>query len=122
MQNQEMQERLSQIDLLLEEYKGLVEQCESWYAETSDEFMDDVYVRTKIHVLIGYLDLDKEPAFATVMQELTALDDRFKAILMPDTYLDNADKHWWNGRVLKFAQDEYQEMMLGEHGIEVGEA
>lgn len=122
MKNQETQDRLAQIAELLSEYKGLVEQCEVGYTETPEEFGDDVYVRTKIHVLIEYLDLDKEPAFADAMQKLTALDDRFKATLMPDKYLPNTDEHWWNGRILKFAGDEYRETMLEEHGVEVGEA
>ncbi len=121
MQNQEIQDRLAQIEELLSEYKALVEQCEAGYAETPEEFSEDVYVRTKIHVLVEYLDLDKEPAFAVAMQQLKALDDRFKATLMPDKYLPNTDEHWWNGRVLKFALDVYRETMLEEHGIEVGE-
>ena len=109
------------MELLLDEYKALVELCEEGYAETPDEFVDDLYVRTKIHVLVEYLDLDKEPVFAEAMQQLAILDDRFKATLMPDRYLHTPDKHWWNNRILKFAWDEYREIMMEEHGIEVGE-
>ncbi len=122
MHNQETQDRLAQIEELLDEYKALVEQCERGYEETPEDFVDDVYVRTKIHVLVEYLDLDKELAFVKVMQKLAALDDRFKATLMPDKYLHAPDKHWWNNRILKFAWDEYREIMMENHGIVIGEA
>lgn len=122
MKKEEIQPRLAQIEELFCEYKALLEQCEAGYNETPEAFGEDVYVRTKIDVLVAYLDLDKEPAFAAAMQQLTALDDRFKATLMPDKYLPNTDEHWWNGRVLKYAGDDYRETMLDEYGIEVGEA
>lgn len=119
MHNQETQDRLAQIEELLDEYKALVEHCENGYQDTPEELVDDAYVRTKINVLVEYLDLDKEPAFAAAIQQLVTLDDRFKATFMPDKHLPGAREHWWYNAILKRAGEEYREIMLEDHGIEV---
>ena len=89
---------------LLEVWWHFIEGCEEGYQWDYGEYLNEIDVRDTIHCYRKkYFNKDFE-------EELLELDNRFRALLIPNEEIKKFDT-WWKKGVLKFAGDNYAHTM-----------
>ncbi|RKT53610.1 hypothetical protein [Saccharothrix australiensis] len=97
---------------LLEQWEQFVQLVEESYDDNIDEYHFDLRVRDALETAVSS---DTEPEW--VMEKLSSLDERFRALLRPEPVRD--DVPWWRGRVPRYAGEELAAAFRQWYGVEV---
>ncbi len=100
---------------LLDEWAGLVEECEEGYEYNVMEYHTDLAVRDRIEACLrspGRTD----PAYAARVAEV---DGRFRALLQPGVEVGPGDDPWWHRGVLRYAGYALSDGLHEWFGVEV---
>lgn len=100
---------------LLDEWRGLVEECEEGYGYNVMEYHTDLAVRDRLERCLrapGRTDA----AFAARVGEV---DERFRTLLQPGVEVGPADDPWWHRGVLRYAGDALADGLHEWFGVEV---
>ncbi len=102
-------------DDLLDEWRGLVEECELGYEYNVMEYHADLAVRDRIEACLrspGRTD----PEYAARVLEV---DERFRSLLQPGVEVGPEDDPWWHRGVPRYAGDALSDGMREWFGVEV---
>lgn len=100
---------------LLDEWRGLVEECEEGYGYNVMEYHADLAVRDRLEECLrapGRTD-------ASFAAQLAEVDDRFRALLQPGVEVGPADDPWWHRGVPRYAGEALADGMHEWFGVEV---
>lgn len=104
---------------LITEWDGFVILCENGYSFDLSEYDNDLAVRRKIKVLIEKQGSQNDPSFGTLIVALSNVDNRFRDMLLPDTFRAYAANYWWETSFLKYAGDEYVNDIKSLYGVSI---
>ena len=86
-------------EVLLDEWRDFVRECEAGYAWNVYEYHNDLSIRDRIQAALDDDQAD-DPGFpANVAQ----IDERFRALLQPGVVVGPEDGPWWHRGVLRYA-------------------
>ncbi len=100
---------------LLDEWRGLVEECEIGYEYNVMEYHADLAVRDRLERCLQLPDRT-DAAFAAQVAEV---DEQFRALLQPGVEVGPADDPWWHRGVPRYAGDALAEGMHEWFGVEI---
>lgn len=104
-------------ELLLEEWRRFVDECEQGYEYNVMEYHADLSVRDRIEACLRAPGRT-EAAFAG---QVEAVDARFRALLQPGVEVGPADDPWWHRGVLRYAGDALADGLREWFSVEVEE-
>ncbi|HEY0016083.1 MAG TPA: hypothetical protein VGC13_07175 [Longimicrobium sp.] len=83
-------------EVLLDEWRDFVLECEAGYGWNVYEYHNDLSVRDRLETCLH----EMEPGDAAQVAEI---DDRFRALLQPGVQVGPEDGPWWHRGVLRYA-------------------
>ena len=86
-------------EVLLEEWRDFVAECEAGYGWNVYEYHNDLSVRDRLEGARGEMD-------AEAAAHLAEIDLRFQALLQPGVQVGPEDGPWWHRGVLRYAGPE----------------
>lgn len=100
---------------LLDEWRGLVEECENGYEYNVMEYHADLAVRDRLERCLQLPDRT-DAAFAAQVAEV---DAQFRALLQPGVEVGPADDPWWHRGVPRYSGHALAEGMHEWFGVEI---
>lgn len=102
-------------DVLLEEWRLFVDDCEQGYEYNVMEYHADLSVRDRIEQCLRTPGA-APPGFA---ERVEAVDARFRALLQPGVEVGPEDDPWWHRGVLRYAGGDLADGLEEWFGVEV---
>jgi hypothetical protein len=100
---------------LLDEWAGLVEECEESYEYNVMEYHSDLAVRDRIEACLR----DPGRTDAAYAARVAEVDERFRALLQPGVEVGPGDDPWWHRGVPRYAGYALSDGMREWFGVEV---
>ncbi|WP_420130518.1 hypothetical protein [Longimicrobium sp.] len=83
-------------EVLLDEWRDFVRECEAGYGWNVYEYHNDLSVRDRLQTCIDEGDAD-------LAAQVEEIDARFRALLQPGVQVGPEDGPWWHRGVLRYA-------------------
>ncbi|PZG46999.1 hypothetical protein C1I98_13800 [Spongiactinospora gelatinilytica] len=93
-----------------------VEQCEQGYSGEAEDYFNDLTVRADLEKAMTDAGLQKFPELAQLRAVVVTLDERFRALLLPDAF--PRMQNWWARGVVKSAKRRLVEELRRDFHIE----
>lgn len=106
---------------LLDAWDAFVSQCEVGYRFDLSEYVHDIKIRRELEFLLSVPELQSFPEFEELTGRVHEVDQRFRALLLPDVIQPYASDEWWERGVLRYAGREYATDLKTLYGIKVAE-
>ncbi|RBQ20503.1 hypothetical protein DP939_09390 [Spongiactinospora rosea] len=97
-------------------WAAFVEQCEQGYSGEAEDYFNDLTARADLEKAMTDARLQKFPELAQLRAVVATLDERFRALLLPDAF--PRTQHWWARGVVRSAKRRLVEELRRDFHIE----
>ncbi|MCX5410411.1 hypothetical protein [Streptomyces sp. NBC_00059] len=108
-------------EALLGRWSTFVDQCEQGYRGDAEDYFNDLTSRNSLERALASDELQKFPELAVLRAEVEALDERFRALLLPDVFPRIPEETWWARGLVRAGRKRLVDDLRREYGVEVAE-
>jgi hypothetical protein len=106
------------VTFLLEQWKFIVEECESGYRWDISEYHNEIRARDYLEDVLAAPELSSYLEHGELRTEVSMLDSRFRKIISP-VWTVPGEERWWRRAVLRYGGPEYVNYMRDAYGMNV---